>query len=216
MAESQEMRSPSSFEVYEYAVRRLLEYFGPKMFLRNVRSRLASKFIAEQKPFKGEVLSGRSRLKTLRNCKTIFQDAVTWELMIKNPFKNVKSPKCEAYRWHYLRPQEYRTLLTVAPSLQWQATYALAYTAGLRFGELYSLTWVDIDFENGIVRIENRAGTAKLPPFHVKDHEKRSVPLPKYTLDVLTALQSEAPEKMPYVLLTAGQYKTVVTEWKRF
>lgn len=207
---------PDSFEVYEYAVRRLMDYFGPNMLLHNVTPRLASKFIAELKPFKGETLSGWSRLKTLRNCKTIFQTAVTWELIPKNPFTNVKAPKCEARRWHYLKPQEYRTLLTVAPSLQWQATYALAYTAALRFGELFSLTWADVDFENNVVRIENRAGTATIPPFYVKGHEKRDIPLPKHTLDILTALQSEAPEREPYILLNERQYETVVAKWKRF
>jgi len=132
---------PDSFDVYEYAVRRLMNHFGPDMLLRNVTPRLASKFVAELRPFKGETLSGWSRLKTLRNCKTMFQTAVTWELIPENPFKNVKSPKCEARRWHYLKPREYRALLAVARSLQWKATYALAYTAGLRFGELFSLTW---------------------------------------------------------------------------
>ena len=207
---------PDSYEVYEYAVRRLMDYFGPNMLLRNVTPRLASKFIAEQVPFKGETLCGWSRLRTLRNCKTMFQDAVTWELVPKNPFKKVKPPKCEARRWHYLKPREYRALLAVTRSLQWKATYALAYTAGLRFGELFALTWADVDFEDGVVRIENRAGTATIPPFYVKDHEKRDVPLPKHTLDILAALQSEAPEKVPYVVLTAGQYETVVAKWKRF
>ena len=45
-------------------------------------------------------------------------------------------------------------------------------------GEAFSLTWNDIDFERGRLVISNRDGTVDMPPFKVKDHEARRIPLP--------------------------------------
>lgn len=179
---------------------------------------LAAKFIAELKPLNaknGRQLSAWTRHRILRNCRTIFQSAVTWELIGKNPFKSVGAPKLVISRWHYLKSDDYRKLLAVAPSVRWRALYALAYTAGLRFGELFSLTWSDIDFEIGEVRMQNRPGTPTMPPFHVKDHEARTIPLPKHTLNILTELQAHASEGIPYVLLDEQHYNTAIAKWWR-
>ena len=205
-----------SLKLYTYTVERLLSYFSPDMLLCKVRPISAARFIAELKPLKGENLSEWTRHKTLRHCKTMFRCAVTWELIPKNPFKDVKAPRCVTHRWHYLTPEEYKRLLTVAPSLMCKTAYTLAYTASLRFGELFSLTWGDIDFETGEVRIQNRPATATMPPFYVKDHEARRIPIPKHTLDILTQLQTQASEGIPYVLFSEQQYKTVMAKWERY
>ena len=55
---------------------------------------------------------------------------------------------------------EYRRLLDAAPNARWRVFYALAYTSAGRFGELFNLTWADIDFDRGRMIIENRAGMA--------------------------------------------------------
>jgi len=40
--------------------------------------------------------------------------------------------------------------------------------------------------------------------------------LPKHTLDILAQLQTEAPERIPYVLLNEKRYRTVIAKWQRF
>lgn len=97
-----------------------------------------------------------------------------------------------------------------------KALYALAYTAGLRLGEAILLTWNDVDFDTGEVMIENRHATPTIPPFHIKDYEARRVPLPKHALDILTKLQTEASEGVPFVLLNEQRYHTVAAKWQRF
>ena len=142
-----------------------------------------------------------------------------WELIKKNPFKKVKAPKCTVRRWHYLSPDEYRRLFSVAPNLRWKAFYALGYTAGLRFGELFNLVWGDVDFEHGEVRIENRQGTATMPEFFVKDYEARRLRLPNHTLEVLADLKASREimnEDTPYVLLDERRYKLVLEKWKKY
>ena len=149
----------------------------------------------------------------------MFETGVVWELIPKDPFKNVKAPKLVVSPWHYLTPAEYKKLLEVAPALRFKALYALAYTGGLRFGELYSLIWNNIDLKAGEVKIENRPATPTLPPFRIKDHETRTIPLPKHTLEILEDLKtySEATdEKTPYVLLEKRHYETLVAKWQKY
>jgi len=208
-----------TLRLYRETIGRLCDHFGPNFPLCRVTPRAAAGFVAELQPLntqRGGQLSNWTRHKALRNCKSIFQGAVTWELLHKNPFRGVKAPKLTMSRWHYVKPAEYRRLLDAAPSMWWKACYALAYTGGLRFGELFSLTWVDIDFEIGEVKIEKRPATSKMPPFDVKDYESRRIPLPKHMLDILTELQSLAPEQIPYALLDEQQYDTAVRKWLRY
>jgi integrase len=120
--------------------------------------------------------------------------------------------------WHYLTPTEYRALLESAPSLRVKALYALAYTGGLRFGELYSLIWKNIT-EAGDVKIENRPATAALPPFKIKDYETRTVPLPRHTIEILADLRtylSATDEQTPYVLLEKRSFETVCAKWRKY
>ena len=99
-------------------------------------------------------------------------------------------------------------------SLRVKVAYALLYTSGARLGEAFSLTWNDIDFENGRLIIANRQGTADMPPFSIKDHEARRIPLPKHTIDLLTEWQTQAPEGVPYILLTKERYELVKAKWQ--
>ena len=105
-------------------------------------------------------------------------------------------------------------ILEVASSLRWKVFYALAYTSGGRFGELFSLTWQDIDFEKGCLIIANRQATPDMPPFYIKDYESRRIPLPPHTIDLLTEWQAKAPEGVPYILLTKERYEHVKARWE--
>jgi len=93
--------------------------------------------------------------------------------------------------------------------------YTLAYTSGARLAELFSLTWNDVDFESSKLIISNREGTADIPPFHVKDHEARRIPLPAHTIDFLTQWQDQAPEGVPYVLLNKERYQRIKVKWQK-
>ncbi|MCE5186595.1 MAG: site-specific integrase [Planctomycetaceae bacterium] len=231
---------PKTRILYETAIRRLCSYFGSDMALSKIGTAGAAKFIAEMKPLekltklesadipvdetegkkkkkqpqKLEKLANSSRVKDLRNYVCMFNDAVEWEILYKNPFAKIAKPRVIRKPWFYLKPDGYRLLLTVAPDLYSQATYALGYTAGLRFGEMFSLMWPNIDFDSGDVLVDNRYGTELHPPFSVKDYEKRRIPIPKHTLDILARLQAEAPEGIPYVLLRKHQYETMLVKWK--
>lgn len=197
-----------------------MDHFGKTFLLENLTPRHASMFMASVKRVNAlhqdKPLSDWSRARILRSAKAIFQTAVEWELMRRNPFKTLKSPQLVTKRWHYITPEEYKRLIDVASTVYWKAFYAVAYTAGLRFGELASLTWADIDFQKSEVHVCSKPGTATMPPFFVKDHEERTIPLPKHTLDILCALHAEAPIGMPYVLIDRDRYDLILKNWQQF
>lgn len=209
---------PGTHELYRYAVRRLVDYFGRDMLLQDITKKDADVFVSKQtkvaKGHEGEALSDWSREQTKRYCKLVFDAAVNWELLPENPFDVLKFKRPATRRWHRITASEYHALLEVAPTLRWRVFYALAYTSGARVGELFSLTWADIDFDAGKITIANRDGTATMPPFSVKDHETRVIPLPPHTMNLLAEYQTQAPEGVPYVLLDAERYERVQERWQ--
>jgi integrase len=209
----------STRDLYCNTVERLLNHFGKNCLVRNIGPKEADTFLASQTHYlndQSRELSEWSRLQIITHCKTMFDTAVRWQWIAKNPFANVRKPKPSTKRWHRLSVKEYRRLLEAAPTLRWKVFYALAYTSGARFGELFNLTWADIDFERGRMNIQNREGTDKMPSFLIKDTEARFVQLPTETIDLLALYQQETPESVPYILLTAQRYKRVVEKWHRF
>jgi len=114
-----------------------------------------------------------------------------------------------------MKPEEYHRLLEITTSLREKVAYALFYTAGLRLYEAFNLTWDCLVFDKNILLVTNREATAHIPPSHIKDHEARRIPLPAHTIALLTQRQAEAPEGVPFVLLTAQRYERVKEKWKK-
>ena len=114
-----------------------------------------------------------------------------------------------------MKPPEYHALLEAAPSLREKFAYAVFYTTGLRMHEAYNLTWDCLDFQKNLLSVMNRDAMAEIPPFSIKDHEERDIPLPTHTIDLLTQWQAEASEGVPFVLLTAERYERVKAKWRK-
>ncbi len=203
---------------YKNTIIRLEEYFGKDTNLSSIEPQQAAIFISVQKNKaknrREDKLSDSSREQIKRNCKTIFNTAAAWGLLAQSPFKSLRLKKLVSKRWYRVTPKEYHALLEVV-TLRECVTYALFYTAGLRLSEAFSLMWSDIDFESGYVIVAERRATTTLPPFCVKDYEARRIPLPKHTIDLLAEWQTQAPEGVPYILLTKDRCDRVKAKWQK-
>ncbi len=207
----------ATIDSYRNTIRRLTDYFGDEILLRHITPEAAEMFLGEQGPLKGDKpLSNWTRHQILRGCKTLFKDAEDLRFISRSPFRERKAPKTSITPWYYLPPTEYAKLLDATPSTREKALYALYYTAGLRLTEAVALRWVDIDFETGELHVVRYAGTETLPPFDIKDNEIRTIQLPQQTIDLLLRLQAEAPEKVPYALLTEARYRRVTAKWQKY
>ena len=136
----------------EDLVNRLIAHFGDDMQLQRIRPQDAHRFWSDAQPMrtdlKGKELSRDTRNRILREANTLFEHAVRWEYLRTNPFAGIKQQKVsrkDRKDWHVVTPKEYRALLKAAPTLETKCFYAVAYTAGLRYGELVNLMADDID-----------------------------------------------------------------------
>ena len=64
-------------------------------------------------------------------------------------------------------------------------------------------------------RDSKRKATTTLPPFYVKDYEARRIPMPKHTIDLLAEWQTQAPEGVPYILLTKDRFNRIKAKWQK-
>lgn len=200
---------------------RLVGFFGAEAPLDRITADRASAFWTSQRVLRGKrqgkELSRYTRNRLLRDSRTLFKYAEAWGFLARNPFdgeKLLRVGKHASKKWHYLQPGEYRALLRAAPDLRWKVLYALAYTSGARFGELFNLTADSIDLERRRLLITSRAAGDDLPPFHVKDHEDREIPLPRHTLRLLAGWFRVRDKRSPLILLTPERFKLVQERWR--
>ena len=208
---------PATVLLYKMTFERFYGFFGPDQPLRNINRSEAKDFLASVKPAgkRKKPLSDWSKHRVLRHCKTLFSEVVKDGIISVNPFTDIKMCCGLPSKWYYLKPVEFHKILDVTPTLREKVLYCLAYTGGLRESEALSLYWLSIDFDKGMVCIANRPATEDYPPFYVKDTDTRSIPLPKFTLDLLTQLQLESPEGVPFVLVDKQGCQRINDKWKK-
>ena len=215
--QSGEKIRPATATLYQGTLGRLYNYFGADHLIRKIDRKDAQDFLASLEPLKERIepLSDWTTHRVLRNCRTLWGEVVKDGIVSNNPFTDCKMKSGEPSEWYYLKPTEFHNLLDATQNLREKVLYALAYTAGLRETEILSLYWSSIDFEKGRVRIVNREATEKYPPFYIKDSDVRTIPLPNLTIALLTQLQLETPENVPFVLMDEQGCKRIVAKWQK-
>ena len=119
-----------------------------------------SPFLLEKvkKAMKDAGRSERSIEIALATVRRAFNKAKDWGLFEgENPVSKVKIPRKDNRRLRFLSPEEAQALLEEVRRRS-QQTYEmclLALHCGLRFGEIASLTWGDIDLAQGIIFIRD-------------------------------------------------------------
>lgn len=96
---------------------------------------------------------------------TIFEDARKDEIINKNPFTLIRSPKTEDFRVkNPFSVEEIFAILKTMPE-HIRAFFAIGFFTGLRTGEIIGLKWEDFDFEDKSFRVERsrRQGMETLP-----------------------------------------------------
>lgn len=98
------------------------------------------------------------------------QQALLNGLIQKNVAANIKYPKIENKEAKVLTIEEQKRLIDASTKALHGELFILILATGLRIGEALALTWEDIDFEEGVLRVNK---TKK----YVKDYNE---PEPKY------------------------------------
>lgn len=139
----------------------------------------------------------------VRTLKAIFNLSILRGYLNKgaNPCIGIPMIKVAPKRLKYCNPRDFLMIYSLAPSTFWKAFLVTVYTTGLRVQEMLNLTWADIDFEDGQLHVTRKSQSAFVQQWQPKDYEMRTIPLPKQAVNLLTAWQSVAPEKCPYVFM---------------
>jgi integrase len=195
----------SSLYEHRRTLRCLQEYFGPERLIGCISPLDARKFLAwfRKRETKGHPLAPGTTNKLIRECRRIFREAVDCELIYKNPFAGIRQEKIGQADWYYVSPMEYNRLILACPSLRWRGMITIAYCCGLRRDELLNLTWSDIDFEKGRLRVVRKRAAVGKAEWTPKDKDMRLLPLSMEALTVLINLHSSAEEGQVYVFVNS-------------
>jgi site-specific recombinase XerD len=90
--------------------------------------------------------------------RQVFNYAINRDLYFgSNPVSKIKKPSCDNRRIRFLTKKEAGILLgcLCKSSKQVHDMALLSLHCGLRAGEIFSLTWNDVDFEHGILSIKD-------------------------------------------------------------
>src|SRR5207244_283158 len=118
--------------------------------------------------------------------RAIYRRAISRSEVLTNPTLGLALPAARERRGRIARPAEARALLEALPKRD-RALWATALYAGLRRGELQALRWQDVDFGEGVIRVE-RGWDERVGPVAPKSRAgRRRVPLSKPLRSYLAA-----------------------------
>lgn len=183
---------PASRIVWGQVIRDLNAYFGDQKELKTVTPADALDFKAH---LQGRKLAAATISKRLQHARMFFADALHRELIVKNPFIDVKmAAPIDLSQRHYVeRATTERILAACDPT--WRAIVALARYGGLRCpSEVLSLKWTDINWVTGRMNVFS----PKLEHHAFRAH--RQVPLFPRLREILAESKSLANAGHEYVI----------------
>jgi integrase len=139
---------------------------------------------------------------TVRTAADMLSIALNYALRMKliptNTANAVDKPKVPKRDMLCLDDSQAKRLLTTARDAAVGPVVAVALATGCRQGELLALAWEDIDLRAGTLKVckslsQTKAGFVVKPP--KTDASRRSIILPAFAVDVLTALKTDALKK---------------------
>jgi len=137
-----------------------LKQLTPAFGKYNLHS-ITTKMIEDYKVKRSLEVSPSHVDKELTLLKTIFNKAINWDYFVNvNPVKRVKFFKVDNTRYRYLNSTEIESLL-VACNIKLKPFVLIALHTGMRRGEISSLEWKDINFEQGCITLDQAKTKSK-------------------------------------------------------
>lgn len=159
---------PATFTNYELIIERHFNTKLGNVKLKNISTRMLQNFFNEKLVSgRADKKSGGLSPKTLKNMKYMLHVALDQayfdELIPSNPVNGVRLPVPDGPEQRVLRPEEKERICAHAATMRTFPAQGviLLLTCGLRRGELLGLQWQDVDWEDGIMKIQHTLSRLK-------------------------------------------------------
>lgn len=114
----------------------------------------------------------------LRNLKALFNRAIDWDYIDKNPFKGIKLSIPENNPV-FINKKELNMIIKQESNQTLAMIYKFAYYTGMRQGELINLEWSDIDLKRKVIKVRCKTD------FKTKSKREREIPIAKPVKKIL-------------------------------
>jgi len=146
--------------------------------------------------------------KKVKQLKRVFQLAEDRGQLDRHPLRKLKPPKAPKRKIRVYTDQECHGLCRFARQyeekgspIKWELLIRMALGTGMRRGELLNATWRDIDFARMTVDISPKKDCEDTWEWHIKDTERRTLPLTAELVRLLVEHQISQPEGCPYIFV---------------
>ena len=184
---------PGTRTTYEQTRRSLEDYFSADTLLRSLTALDASKWRQSLRDAKLADATVSKRVKTARQ---IFRQGVRWEMLLSNPFDDLKAgSQTNRSRMHFVSREETAKVLDACPDAEWRLIFALSRYAGLRCpSEHLRLRWQDVDWDAGRLTVTSPKTEAH------EGGESRIVPIFPELRPILLEAFEQAPDGAKWVI----------------
>jgi integrase len=155
------------------ALEKLISFVGSNTQVRDVSKSMAESFI----------LSTYQRAKYTaslykRNLHAVFNRAIDWGYIEKNPFKGIKLSIPENHPV-FINKKELNMIVKQERDPTLAMIYKFAYYTGMRQGEVINLEWNDIDLKRKVIKVRSKQD------FKTKSKREREIPIAKPVKKIL-------------------------------
>jgi len=166
---SKNTKAQNTYITDQKACKDLLEYFENNIKLSQIKlSKLEGWkiWLVDSKGYSKVTANIR-----IRHIKSMFSKALEWQYLEENPAEKLKQYKIPKGKPDFLTEEEVKKLFSVIENKIHLAIFNLLYFTGMRLSEAINLTWGDVDFEEGFIKVRNKKD------WHTKNYKERFIPI---------------------------------------
>ena len=179
----------SSYRHSRKCIERLIEFIGEDVNINEITKEQVESLIYDI--FKGAPHSASLHL---RHLKAIFNKAIDWGYLDKNPFRGIKL-RIPEQSPSFLSKEELQLIVEKENNPMLASLYRFAFYTGLRLSEITNVEHNDCDLNRKIINVKNKDG------FTTKSKKERIVVMNKVVYDMLINME----KNLSYVFNKEGE-----------
>jgi integrase len=201
----------STLAEYNTAMNHFIEAIG-NIDIQKIRHVHGERFVQLRLDCGDAPATARKKLKTLNR---MVQLAVDRGQLDDHPLRRVRQPKVPRKQVSVYSDEECHQLILVMREMRdryavnWELLTHTALCTGMRRGEMLNTTWRDVDFSGQKIHVSPKRDTKYTWEWHIKDTDRRSLPLTDELVKLLAEHQAGLPDGYPYVFVPPVRFDRI-------